>query len=99
MIDADLDYCDQQIEAQTEKVQAVHAAIQHNNQDIIDADNAVKAAREERKRVGQMHAQLEHKWANEKRILGEMRAHRKQLKLLKTILKKQNKMIDEQKHE
>lgn len=97
MIDDDLDFCDQQIEAQNEKIKAIASALKQVNKDIKDVDSIISNAKEERNRVVRMQGQLLHKLGGEKCKLGEMESHRKQLKLLKTIQKKQNQMIDEQK--
>ena len=93
MIDRDLDYCLQQIEAQEEKCQAIAAAIKDTKQAMIDADKVIQAAKDERKRIGHMFKELESKWGNEKRILGNLRIHRKELKMLKQLIKNQHKTI------
>lgn len=93
MIDKDLDYCLQQIEAQEEKCQAIKEAIKDTKKAMEEADKAIQAAKDERKRIGHMYKELESKWGNEKRILGNMRLHRHELKQLKQMMINQHKMI------
>ena len=94
MIDRDIDYCDQQIEAQIEKVQAVEAARRHAEKEHQEAENRIKEAQREKNRIGAMVNNLNHKFGEEKRILSNMVEHRKELKALKKMLLNQNKMMD-----
>lgn len=95
MIDADIDYCDQQIEAQQEKVQAINAAIVRARNDRNEATEAVKEAQREMNRIGQMIFKLQNKFGAEKRILADMVEHRKDLKQLKKMMLKQHKMVQD----
>lgn len=97
MIDKDLDYCLQQIEAQEEKCQAIKKALAEVKQSMLDADQEIQKAKDERKRIGHMFKELESKWGNEKRILGELRLHRHNLKTLKQMIKNQHKTIEDNK--
>lgn len=94
MIDKDLDYCLQQIEAQEEKCNAIKQAIEETKKSMLEADQEIQKAKDERKRIGHMFKELESKWGNEKRILGELRLHRHNLKTLKQMIKNQNKMVE-----
>lgn len=93
MIDKDLDYCLQQIEAQEEKCEAIKAAIKDTKRQMLEADQAIESAKKEKNRIGHMFKELESKWGNEKRILGNMLLHRHELKQLKQMMKNQHKMI------
>ena len=93
MIDADIDYCDQQIEAQQEKVQAINAAIVRARNDRNEATEAVKAAQREMNRIGQMIFKLQNKFGVENKILKDMVEHRKDLKQLKKMMLKQHKTV------
>ena len=93
MIDRDIDYCDQQIEAQIEKVQAVEAARRHAEKEHREADQRVRDAQKEKARIGHMISTLNHKFGAEKRILTDMVEHRKQLKALKKLMHNQHKTV------
>lgn len=94
MIDADIDFCSQQIEAQEEKVQAINAAINRARKDHREAALAVKEAQREMNRIGQMICKLENKFGQEKRILKNMVEHRRELKELKKMLKNQHATVN-----
>lgn len=94
MIDADIDFCSQQIEAQEEKVQAINAAINRARKDHKEATQAVKEAQSEMNRIGQMICKLENKFGQEKRILKNMVEHRRELKELKKMLKNQHATVN-----
>lgn len=93
MIDKDIDYCDQQIEAQIEKVQAVESARRHAEKEHQEADQRVREAQREKARIGHMISTLNSKFGVEKRILADMVEHRKQLKTLKKMMLNQHKMV------
>lgn len=96
MIDKDLDYCLKQIEFQEKRINALKGVIEIAKKAMLDADENIKKAKEERQKIGHTFKELESKLGNENRILGEMRIHRHQLKMFKRILKNQHKTIDKE---
>lgn len=97
MLDQDIDYCDQQIEAQMEKVQAINSAINQARRDFAEAEKRIIEAKHEKNRIGNMINNLCHKFGRERTILGNMTAHRKQLKNLKKMMVQQHLCVDSQK--
>lgn len=94
MLDRDLDYCDQQIEAQEEKVRALHSARIQAKNDMLEANKVLESARKEKNRTHHVYQVLESKFGHERRILKGMTTHRKKLKLLKKLQQNQNDYID-----
>lgn len=97
MIDQDIDYCDQQIEAQAEKIDAITAADNHVRKDIRDIEAQIEEMKKERGRLYCMSNQLAHKRKVEVQRQRDMIEHRDNLKNLKAMMKIQNKMIEKSK--
>ena len=94
MIDQDIDYCNQQIEAQAEKINAITAAINHTDKDIKEIESQIEGLKTERGRLYHMNSELAHKRKVEIAKQREMIEHRDNLKDLKKMMKIQNKMMD-----
>lgn len=99
MIDQDIDYCDQQIEAQAEKIDAITAADNRVWKDIRDIEAQIEKMKKERGRLYYMSNQLAHKRKVEVQRQRDMIEHRDNLKDLKKMMKAQNKMIEKSKQE
>ena len=93
MIDADLDYCQRQIEAQLDEIRPVEEAMKQANQDLEDATKAVEEAKKEKTRCTQVVAQLRHKLNLLRSALGQMQRHKHQLKKLKKMIMYQHDYI------
>lgn len=93
MIDADLDFCQRQIEAQLDEIRPVEEAMKQANQDLEDAVKVVEEAKKEKTRCTQVVAQLRHKLNLLRSTLGQMQRHKHQLKTLKKMIKYQNDCV------
>ena len=93
MIDADLDYCSLQIEHQEDKIKPLLAALNSTKDNIRNLGQEIAEQQKELARLKHMRKELESKFSNEKRILGEMVKHRKQLKAQKKFLNYQHRTI------
>lgn len=97
MIDADIDFCDHQIEPQQETVAAIHSAIQKVEHELKLADDAIAKAKKEKNRITHMLKVLQSRFGQEKRKLREMTRHRNQLKTLKKLQMNQHATIKDNK--
>ena len=97
MIDADIDFCDRQIEPQQETVAAIHSAIQKVEHVLKLADDAIAKAKKEKNRITHMLKVLQSRFGQEKGKLRQMTRHRNQLKTLKKLQMNQHATIKEEK--
>ena len=97
MIDQDIDYCDQQIEAQAEKIDAINAAENRVRKEICDIEAQIENMKKERGRLYYISNQLAHKRKVEVQRQRDMIEHRDNLKDLKAMMKVQNRMIEKSK--
>lgn len=94
MIDRDIDYCNQQIEAQAEKIDAITAADNRVRKDIRDIESQLEELKKERGRLYHMSSELAHKRKVEVQRQRDMIEHRDNLKDLKKMMKAQNRIMD-----
>lgn len=94
MIDRDIDYCEQQIEAQQEKISAMNSAVDSVMEDIKTVEADIKKLKEERARLCQMYSKLTHERKVEISRIGQMKDHRDNLKDLKKMMKAQNRIME-----
>lgn len=93
MLDQDIIFCTEKIEAYLDDMRPVTSALKQAKQDFRTAEEYVNHAKKEANRCKHVVGQLEHKVNQMRFVLNKMQKHLAELKLQKRFLTAQHKTI------